>query len=77
MGVLTETDIVRKTDAEGKDLTILSVEAVMTQPMVSAKFGHHVHEIAITECVRDVPADAEHDTLIIAVPAFEVFLYFI
>ena len=35
VGVLTETDIVRKAAAEGKDLSTLSVEAVMTQPLMS------------------------------------------
>ena len=44
VGVLTETDIVRKAAAEGKDLSTLSVEAVMTQPIVS---------IETTKTIRD------------------------
>ena len=35
VGILTETDIVRKVAAEGKDLATLSVEDVMSQPIVS------------------------------------------
>ena len=44
VGILTETDIVRKAAAQGKDLSTLSVEAVMTRPIVS---------IESTRTVRD------------------------
>ena len=44
VGVLTETDIVRKAAAEGKDLSTLSVESVMTKPIVS---------IESTKTIRD------------------------
>ena len=44
VGILTETDIVRKAAAEGKDLSTLSVKKLMTQPLVS---------IESTKTVRD------------------------
>ncbi|GJL64745.1 MAG: histidine kinase [Nitrospirales bacterium] len=44
VGVITETDVVRKAAAEGKDLSSLTVEAVMTKPVVS---------IESTKTVRD------------------------
>ena len=44
VGILTETDIVRKAAAEGKDLSTLSVKKLMTEPLVS---------IESTKTVRD------------------------
>ncbi|MEC4673850.1 MAG: CBS domain-containing protein [Nitrospirota bacterium] len=44
VGILTETDIVRKAAAEGKDLSTLSVKKLMTQPLVS---------IESTKTIRD------------------------
>ena len=44
VGILTETDFVRKAAAEGKDLSTLSVEALMNQPIIS---------IESTKTVRD------------------------
>ena len=44
VGILTETDIVRKAAAQGKDLSTLSVEAVMTQPIVSIESTKTVRE---------------------------------
>ncbi|WP_454063129.1 CBS domain-containing protein [Candidatus Nitrospira salsa] len=44
VGVITETDIVRKAAAEGKDLSSLTVEAVMTKPVVSIESTKTVRE---------------------------------
>jgi len=44
VGILTETDFVRKAAAEGKDVSKLTVEALMHQPVVS---------IESTKTVRD------------------------
>ncbi len=44
VGILTETDFVRKAAAEGKNVSTLSVEALMNQPVIS---------IESTKTVRD------------------------
>ena len=44
VGIVTETDIVRKAAAHGKDLSTLSVEAVMTHPIVSIESTRTVRE---------------------------------
>ena len=44
VGILTETDFVRKVAAEGKNVSTLSVEALMNQPVIS---------IESTKTVRD------------------------
>jgi len=44
VGVITETDVVRKAAAEGKDLSSLTVEAVMTKPVVSIESSKTVRE---------------------------------
>ncbi len=38
---------------------------------------HHFDQISIAQFVGDVPAEAEHDNLIIEVPTFEVFPDFV
>ena len=44
MGILTESDFVRKAAAEGKNVSTLTVEALMQQPVIS---------IESTKTVRD------------------------
>jgi signal-transduction protein with cAMP-binding, CBS, and nucleotidyltransferase domain len=44
VGILTETDIVRKAAAEGKNMSTLSVEALMHEPIVSIESTKTVRE---------------------------------
>ncbi len=44
VGILTETDIVRKAAAEGKNLATLFVKDVMTQPLMSIESTKTVRE---------------------------------
>ncbi len=51
VGIVTETDIVRKAAADGKDLTKLTVEQIMTSPVVSIEGNRTLQD------AHDVMAD--------------------
>ena len=75
VGILTETDFVRKAAAEGKDLSTLSVEALMNHPIVSIEstrtvrdamdmMGNHgVRHLAVSEAGRVVGMVSVRDIL--------------
>ncbi len=55
MGILTDTDIVRKGVAESKDLTSMTVESIMTAPFVtieSHQSPREAQEVMSDEGVR-------------------------
>ncbi len=76
VGVLTETDIVRKAAAEGKDLSTVSVESVMTHPIVSIEstqtirnasdmMGEHgIRHLAVSEAGKVVGIVSVRDLLL-------------
>ena len=78
VGVLTETDIVRKAAAVGKDLTILSVEAVMTQPMVSVESTLTVRDAndMMSDCGVRHLAVCEAGKVVGIVSVRDILLYF-
>ena len=44
VGIVTDTDIVRKAVAQGKDLTKMTLENIMTTPIASIESIRNVHD---------------------------------
>jgi signal-transduction protein with cAMP-binding, CBS, and nucleotidyltransferase domain len=78
VGVLTEADIVRKAAAAGKDLSTLSVEAVMTQPMVSIESTKTVRDAndMMSDCGVRHLAVCEAGKVVGIVSVRDILLYF-
>ncbi|WP_447968913.1 CBS domain-containing protein [Nitrospira sp. M1] len=78
VGVVTETDVVRKAAAEGKDLSSLTVEAVMTKPVVSIESTKTVRDAndLMGECGVRHLAVSEAGKIIGIVSVRDILLYF-
>ena len=58
IGVLTETDVVKKVVAEGKDLFRTKVKMVMTSPIISMDFSRpltEAYEFMAAQQIRHLP----------------------
>ncbi|GJL55593.1 MAG: histidine kinase [Nitrospirales bacterium] len=78
VGVVTETDVVRKAAAEGKDLSSLTVDTVMTKPVVSiesAKTIRDANDMMGEYGVRHL-AVSEAGKIIGIVSVRDILLYF-